>query len=629
MEELMKADTTLLAKIFNAPVSYQVPVFQRPYVWKEDTNWKPLWEDIEYVLARMARPGKVRPHFLGATVLEWVPGSTGSIATRLVIDGQQRLTTLQVIFMVLRDLARSNGIEKYAARFRGLIEVSEEYIEAPDDLYKLLPTNADRPAFRLINGAGSLAALANLLKDEPFLGDHALVAVYRYFHGRFSRWIEGDFDEPSESGDALGMSLEKRFEQLWALVNTHLLLVVIDVEPDEESQVIFETMNHLGTPLLPGDLIKNYLFRRLDLDEPALLHINERYWSRFDASFWRDLHGRQPRVRLDIFLTFYLAMMTRTDVRATHLFAEFKAFAEGTGLADDVPRLTSEEHIRSIARYARIYTAFEDPGNHPRLATFMRRMEAFETQTVMPFLLRAYGELMPYNRTEFDAVLDVVESYLMRRMIIRARNAGYNRLFIDVMRALEKQGNFNAEATRAYLSKSNADTTRWPSDDEIWKAVAERPIYTDLARKRLRPILEAIDGSISNRMTEALPLPEDLTIEHVLPQKWQDHWPFPAETLASLEATLAAENKRKTLLHTIGNLTLVTQRFNSSLSNRGWVVKKDEIWNTSKLNINTYFTSPRISMWDEQAIQTRSRTLFERIVDIWPAGIPVRDGSES
>lgn len=103
-------------------------------------------------------------------------------------------------------------------------------------------------------------------------------------------------------------------------------------------------------------------------------------------------------------------------------------------------------------------------------------MEAFETQTVMPFLLRAYGELMPDGRAEFDAVLDVVESYLMRRMITRAKNAGYNRIFIDVMRALEKQGTFTADATREYLSKSKADTVRWPSDDEIWRAVAERRI---------------------------------------------------------------------------------------------------------------------------------------------------------
>lgn len=618
----MKADTTLLAKIFNAPVSYQVPVFQRPYVWKEEENWRPLWEDIEYVLARLNRSGKVRPHFLGAAVLEWVPSSTGAIATRLVIDGQQRLTTLQIILMVLRDLARANAMEKFAARFRGLVDVPNEYIEAPDDVYKLLPTNADRPAFRLVHAAGSPAAVMNSLKDEPSMAGHALVAAYHYFHGRFSSFLDGQFDVIDESQVVPEQSLEKRFDQLWSLVTTYLLLVVIDVEPDEESQVIFETMNHLGTPLLPGDLIKNYLFRRIDLDEPGLLRINETYWSRFDAPFWRDSHGRQPRVRLDIFLTFYLAMMTRDDVRATHLFAEFKSFAEGDGLAEDVPRLTPEEHIKSIARYAKIYAAFENPQDHPRLALFMRRMEAFETQTAMPFLLRAYGELMPSDSAEFDAVLEVIESYLMRRMLTRGKNAGYNRLFIDVMRALEKHGKFTAEATRAYLSKSNADTVRWPSDEEIWRAVAERPIYTDLARKRLRHILEAIDGSMLSNKTEALQLPKDLTIEHLLPQSWQEHWPLPEDTLLSLEAKLAAEKERSLLLHTIGNLTLVTQSFNSLLSNSRWEVKKEEIWVTSKLNINRYFATSNPSVWNEQSILARSQLLFESIVRIWPAGAP-------
>lgn len=623
----MKADTTLLAKIFNAPVSYQVPVFQRPYVWTEEPNWKPLWEDIEYVLARMTRPGvnKVRPHFLGAAVLEWVPSSTGSVTTRLVIDGQQRLTTLQIILMVLRDLAKAHGVERYPARFRGLIEVSEEYIEKPDDLYKLLPTNADRPAFRMVHAAGSPNALDDALKEEPGLKQHQLIGAYRYFHARFAGWLRGEFDEADEEGNYPDLSTEKRFELLWSLVTTNLLLVVIDVEPDEESQVIFETMNHLGTPLLPGDLIKNYLFRSLDMDEAQLLALSQQYWSRFDDAFWRDLHGRQPRVRLDIFLTHYLAMMTRNDVRATHLFAEFKAFAEGDGLADDAPRLTPIEHIKSIARYAKIYAAFENPGDHPRLALFMRRMEAFETQTVMPFLLRVYGELMPEGRDEFDEVLAVIEAYLMRRMIVRAKNSGYNRLFIDLMRALEKKGTFTAEATRNYLSKSRADTVRWPSDQEVWRALGERPVYNDLARKRLRPVLEGIDGALVSNKTEALELPRDLTIEHLLPQSWQQHWPLPPSAQDSVEARIATEKEREALLHTIGNLTLVTQSFNSSLSNSGWQTKREEIWSTSKLNLNRYFATAEASQWNEDAIRERSQRLFDVLVRIWPAGAAIEE----
>lgn len=130
---------------------------------------------------------------------------------------------------------------------------------------------------------------------------------------------------------------------------------------------------------------------------------------------------------------------------------------------------------------------------------------------------------------------------------------------------------------------------------------------------------------MSSSKTEALQLPKDLTLEHLLPQSWQEHWPLSPEALSSLEAKLAGEAERNALLHSIGNLTLVTQSFNSSLSNSGWVVKKEEIWNTSKLNLNRYFATPEANVWDEEAIRKRSRKLFQQIVSIWPAGAAVEE----
>ncbi len=155
----MEANTRKLEKIFDQTITYQVPLFQRPYVWTREKNWEPLWEDIQALLDKKLNGRKTHPHFLGAVVLEQVAHSTGSIESRQVIDGQQRFTTLQLFLMAARDHAKAHGNTKYIERFSDLVANSRNKIDHDNEVFKVWPTNSNREAFKAVHEAGSPAAV--------------------------------------------------------------------------------------------------------------------------------------------------------------------------------------------------------------------------------------------------------------------------------------------------------------------------------------------------------------------------------------------------------------------------------------------------------------------------------------
>ena len=156
---MTRPNTRKLERIFDSTITYQVPLFQRPYVWSQEDNWEPLWEDIQALLNKHLRGGKVHPHFLGAVVLEQLANSTGSIESRQVIDGQQRFTTLQLFLMAARDHANAHGKTKYSERFTDLVANRRNRIDHDDEVYKVWPTNSNRAAFKAVHAAGSPEAL--------------------------------------------------------------------------------------------------------------------------------------------------------------------------------------------------------------------------------------------------------------------------------------------------------------------------------------------------------------------------------------------------------------------------------------------------------------------------------------
>lgn len=249
----MDANTRQLEAIFDPNVFFQVPLFQRPYVWNEASNWEPLWEDIHALLDRQLRTGKSRAHFLGAIVLEQLPHPAGSIESRQVIDGQQRFTTLQLLLLAARNLAGSHGSAKFADRFSGLVENDASRVEVKEEKFKLWPTNSDRSAFQSIHACRSLQDVELAIKTKPALASSNLVGAYRYFHTKLAEWLDGKLDDPDDQATLADKTSDDRLDSLWLVVKGGLQLVVINLGPEDETQVIFETLNARGTDLLPAD----------------------------------------------------------------------------------------------------------------------------------------------------------------------------------------------------------------------------------------------------------------------------------------------------------------------------------------------------------------------------------------
>jgi len=206
----------------------------------------------------------------------------------------------------------------------------------------------------------------------------------------------------------------------------------------------------------------------------------------------------------------------------------------------------------------------------------------------------------------------MLESWLVRRMICRLTAQGYNRLFVDLVKQLSEQHDQPAEQViYDFLTSSDADSARWPDDEEVTTVLLDAPLYRTLVRRRLVALLAAIENDLRTEMAEPIDVPSGLTVEHLLPQKWQEHWPVPPDDLEGAQL-------REAHVHRLGNLTLVTSKLNPSMSNAAWSVKKDALNDHSVLLLNSRVVAGNPEVWDEQTIEARSRELAGRVLRLWP-----------
>jgi uncharacterized protein with ParB-like and HNH nuclease domain len=389
-----------------------------------------------------------------------LPGPTGTIDTRQVIDGQQRLTTLQILLTVLKDLSRERAWEIYEKRFERYSRNDEAFIDSPHQAFKVWPTNPDRFAFRLTLEAGGPGALKKAISEaltDGQLVNELLPKAYEFFSKNISEWI-------IENGTKFAP--EKLTETLWNVLSGQLRLVAIDLEQGDDAQVIFETLNSRGAPLLPGDLVKNYLFRKAQAESLEVQSLYEQHWKAFDKEWWRTemRQGRLKRPRLDIFLQHYLSLKTRDDVLVTHIFETYRNFAEASGLS-------SEDLIRDLTEYGRVFKRLVSPHEQLRVNLFLNRLAAIDTATIYPFLLEAFRQYdNAAGMPELESVISILESFLVRRICCHLTTKNYNRLFLELLAHCESSGRVSAQVLQDFLLKSDADTARWPSDDEFRKA---------------------------------------------------------------------------------------------------------------------------------------------------------------
>ncbi len=599
----MKADTLTLKALFQKDVRYVIPTFQRPYVWNQEDQWEPLWNDVrntaERYIDELACADGNNPlaekrtgtHFMGAVVLQQQPTASAEIETRSVIDGQQRLTTAQILMDSAQEVFEEIGAEDGARRVSRL--VLNAYADG-DEAFKLWPTSLDQEPFR--------AAMRNGAPTEGHR-DSLIVKAHDFFRLQIREWVEA---APASEERA------ERIHALEAALFGLLEVVVIDLASADDAFVIFETLNARGTPLLASDLVKNFILQTATAGGLNADELYTRDWQPLEDAWWREemRQGRIVRPRLDVFLNYWLVMETAEEVQSHEVFPKFKLHVETEGKAiADVVR-----HVRKVSLTYRDFVNV-DPAS--RVGTFRYRWRIVDAGTTTPVLLWLFSQPEHVVSEEHRLqAIDALESFLVRRMICRMTTKDYNRLFLELISRLhDSTPGSAAEALIAYLVGQQSESRRWPTDSDVERAILDLPLYRLLTRRRLRMVLEAIEVNLRSEFAEEDHVAQGtLTIEHVMPQSWKVHWP-----LGPADERLRAELERERLLHSLGNLTLVNGKLNPKLSNASWASKRETLDAHTVLHLNKKLLAVyKDQDWTEGTIRERGTELAKAVLRIWP-----------
>lgn len=592
-------------QVFNMPQRLLVPLFQRPYVWNEENQWAPLWADVTRVAdRRFARPNdKQFPHFLGAVVLQQSAGSVGSMQQWMVIDGQQRLTTLQLLLDALQIELDAVGARHPALRIEDLVCNKEQYWSNQEDRFKVWPTNRDRPAFNEV-----MAAEPPINYDALTHRGERLVEAHRFFASQARTWLQLNGPE----------DVEMRAVALEHTVRELLQLVVIELTADENAQEIFETLNARGAQLTAADLIKNFVFQRLMEAGADVEGIYEQHWREFETAFWETEigAGRVRYSRSSLFLNHWLIARTGEEIVAREVFSRFKQYAD-----HDANRPMAQL-VPEIAAASKVYRRFvESAGNLDgridELGLFAYRSSVLESEVVKPIVVHLLDPALPAVPAEqITKGLAALESWLVRRMLIRTSTKSYTQMVAEMVTQLLKNERAAAgDVMYTFLKDQVVESRYWPDDNEVRTELRQLLVYRKLRRPRIRMVLEAIEDHRRGwRMgREGLGgsrvLRGKYAIEHILPVKWHKTWPLdPGVTEAELDR----------LAHTIGNLTLLTGRLNSGVSNGPWATKAEGLRQHDVLILNRDLLEAGQSGWTHERIRRRTDEMIDDILAIWP-----------
>ncbi len=577
--------------LFQTPVCYTIPSFQRPYVWRHEEQWEPLWDDVRNLAEtyldeldraegnRIEAEQRTKPHFLGAVVLQQVPTSARDIGQREVIDGQQRVTTLQLLLDAIQHIYEEKGLKGSATRLSKLVTNDPELVrDESHQAFKLMPTRSDREPFRHV--------MDNDLTVTAF-EESLIVQAHEFFQEQVKKWLE----------DGIGWETEEAADALETAVTTMLQMVVIDLSTEDDPNVIFETLNARGTPLEQSDLIKNFVLSRAQQGRSG----TEELWEGLDDAWWRetDRQGRLLRLRLDMLLNYWLAMRLGKEVPPSRVFTEFQRYAGDRSIEEVMSVIRSD--LGNYRRYQIEHRTSEEE-------TFHYRTRVMQAGVITPVLLL----LLSAEHTPRIGAFRALESFLVRRMVCRYTTKDYNRLTLDLAAALQEHGLERADKVVAdFLKAQTAYSREWPSDETMIEDLESSPLYWLLTRGRLRLVLEGIESRLRSPKAEQPDVPRNLTIEHLMPVRWEANWELPD----GVDEELARE-RRDRMVHTIGNLTLVNQKLNSALSNGAWEDKLEGLLEHSVMTLNSELRNQ--PHWDEDAIRHRSRRMGQLIAECWP-----------
>ena len=461
-------------RLFAQPVRYEVPAFQRRYVWNQDRQWEPLWTDVEDLAESIMEHGRTaQAHFMGAVVLQHVEFPTGTIERRIVVDGQQRLTTLQLIIDAVQEVLEVRGFSDPAKRLSALVDNRKEFRDGDDDnAFKVWPTAVDRAAFR--------HAMSNDLPGAKYAASR-IVQAHDYFKGQVERWLDKSGNEDGESTRRAASALEEA-------VRMKLELVVIDLGDSDDPHVIFQTLNARGTPLLQSDMVKNKILYDAKIgssdDDSDPSPEERRFWP-FDDDWWAKEVGRglQRRPRIDVFLNNWLTLRNRSETKPYDEFRVFEKYED----ARTEDGQTVFEIATDIGNLGRIYRDVEEL-RRDSIASFLERRNVMNVGVVTPLVLWLLSSDLP--RPTLANCVRAIESFLVRRVVCGYSARSYGALLVGLIARLDKSPVEAADRiVVSYLADQTAQAGRWPGDQELCERFITAPLYQWLTRGRLRMVL--------------------------------------------------------------------------------------------------------------------------------------------
>ena len=594
----MRTNLLTPRNLFVQPVRYEIPAFQRRYVWKQDEQWEPLWDDVENLAQPLLDHAHAEPHFMGAIVLQQKLVASATIERRIVVDGQQRLTTLQLLIGAIQKVLEERGHSNPAKRLAALVANGEEYRNGkPDHAFKVWPTVMDQDSFR--------HAMSNGLSGTDYAASR-IVQAHEYFKGQAAGWLDRFRDEP-ERCDNAAAALDEA-------VRTKLEIVVIDLGSSDDPHVIFETLNARGTPLLQSDMVKNKVFHEAGIeleDDSEATEAEKQLWPFDQDDWWAKEVGRglQRRPRVDVYLNHWLTLRNRRVMKPYDEFRAFETYAREREHAGD----TIHDVARDLGELGNTYRDVEE-FRLEDIKRFLERRNVMNVGVVTPLLLWLLSADL--SGTKLANCLRALESYLVRRIVCGYSARSYGDFFVGLLArlALENSADGADRVLVSYLSEQTAQAALWPGDDELRERFVTAPLYRYLTRGRLRMVLAGIEEELRTNKAESGEVPGNLHVEHVMPQAWPENYPLPDQRG---DDGNAAENRNRAV-HTIGNLTLVNCRLNSALSNAGWDNKRTTLADHSVLYLNKALVNEGPDVWDETEIKNRAEWLHQRAVSIWP-----------
>ena len=557
----MKATEAKLLDFLKKSPQFIIPIYQRTYSWTE-RECQQLWDDI----MRAGHRPDVSAHFVGSIV--YVEAGLYQVTSQsplLVIDGQQRLTS---VMLILEALARALGDEEPVDGFSS--EKVRSYfllnpLEKGDRRYKLLLTQGDRDT------------LLNIMQQKP-AADRASLRVkqnFAFFEGKIAG-LNGDLTPLCEG-------LAK------------LMVVDISLTRDQDNpQLIFESMNSTGRELSQADLIRNFVLMGLEPDHQSRIY--EDHWHPIEVSFPQDGYG----AHFDAFMRHYLTLRTGEIPNLRDVYTAFKDYAREPMVAE----AGMDALVRDIHAFAEYYTRMA-LGKEPDadLAVAFRDLRELKVEVAFPFLLELYhdydaGQL---PKSDFLRAVRLVEAYVFRRAVCAIPTNSLNKTFATFGRVLRKDSYL--ESIEAHFM-TMPSYRRFPDDDEFRRAMALRDLYNFRSRSYWLRRIENFDRKERVAVDE-------YTIEHIMPQN---------ENLSSAWRNALGpdwERVHETLLHTVGNLTLTG--YNAEYSDRPFAEKRDMHggFRESPLRLNEGLGA--IEVWNEEAITKRAERLTGLAARVWDA----------